>query len=293
MAGVRVVCVGLTTVDLVQRVERIPRADEKAEAESVEIAAGGPATNAAVTAVALGAEAILVTALGSHPLGGLIRADLEAHGVGLLDAAPFAREPPALSAVTVQSGTGQRTIVSHNAADVHVAVPPSFARLIAGADVVLVDGHHPALALAAARSGRPLIVDAGSWRPVLAQVLPHASIVACSARFRVPGANTQSAMAASIRAAGVGRVAVTHGPDPVRWWAGGNSGRVPVPRVTAVDTTGAGDAFHGALAVAVGREPEIGDFLEVLRYAIDVAGIRVRHAGPRAWLADPALAKFR
>ncbi|MDT5033133.1 MAG: hypothetical protein QOC94_3304 [Actinoplanes sp.] len=293
MAGVRVVCVGLATVDLVHRVERIPRPDEKAEAESVEIAAGGPATNAAVTAVALGAEAILVTALGLHPLCGLIRADLAANGVGVVDAAPFATDPPALSAVTVQSGTGQRTVVSRNAADVHATVPPSFARLIAAADVVLVDGHHPALALAASRSGRPLVVDAGSWRPVLAQVLPHAAVVACSPHFRVPGANSQSAMAAAIRAAGVRRVAVTHGPDPVRWWAGGDSGRVPVPRVVAVDTTGAGDAFHGALAVAVGRDAKIPDFTEALRFAIEVAGVRVRHPGPRSWLADPRLARFR
>jgi sugar/nucleoside kinase (ribokinase family) len=290
---VRIVCVGLATVDLVQRVEKIPRVDEKAEAESVEIAAGGPATNAAVTAAALGAEVILVTAVGSHPLGGLVRADLEANGVGLLDAAPYAKEPPALSAVTVQSSTGQRTIVSRNAADVQVGVPPVFARLVAGSDVVLVDGHHPALALAAARSGRPLVVDAGSWRPALAQILPHATVVACSAGFRVPGANTQGAMAAAIRAAGVRRVAVTHGSDPVRWWSDKDSGRLSVPRVSAVDTTGAGDVFHGALAVAVGRDPRVPDFPLVLQYAIEVAGVRVRHPGPRSWLDDPELRQFR
>jgi sugar/nucleoside kinase (ribokinase family) len=285
--------VGLATVDLVQRVEKIPRVDEKAEAESVEIAAGGPATNAAVTAAALGAEVILVTAVGSHPLGGLIRADLEAHGVGLLDAAQYATDPPALSAVTVQSSTGQRTIVSRNAADVQVSVPPVFGRLVSSADVVLVDGHHPALALAAARSGRPLVVDAGSWRPALAQILPHATVVACSSTFSVPGANNQNAMAASIRAAGVRRVAITNGSDPVRWWSDRDSGKVQVPRVASADTTGAGDAFHGALAVAVGRDPRVPDFPLMLQYAIEVAGIRVRHAGPRSWLADPELRQFR
>jgi sugar/nucleoside kinase (ribokinase family) len=289
--ALRVVCVGLATVDLVQRVERIPRADEKAEADAVEIAAGGPATNAAVTAAALGAEVILVTAIGAHPLGGLIRADLAANNVAVLDAAPDSARPPALSAVVVQAD-GRRTVVSRNAADGRATVPSAFARLVAEADVVLLDGHHPALALAAARSGRPLVVDAGSWRPVMAQVLPHATVVACSARFRVPGANSQNAMAASIRAAGVPKVAVTHGADPVRWWNGGESGRLAVPRVAAVDTTGAGDAFHGALALAVARDPQVGDLARALRYAIEVAGIRVRHPGPRSWLADPALAQL-
>ena len=290
---VRIVCVGLATVDLVHRVEKIPRVDEKAEAAALEIAAGGPATNAAVTAAALGADVILVTAVGSHPLGGLIRADLEAHRVALLDAAPYAAEPPALSAVTVQAGTGQRTIVSRNAADLHATVPVAFGRLVASADVVLVDGHHPALALAAARSGRPLVVDAGTWRPALAQVLPHATVVACSARFRVPGANSRTAMAASIRGAGVRRVAVTDGPEPVRWWSDKDSGRLPVPRQRAIDTSGAGDVFHGALAVAVGRDPRVPDFPLALEYAVGVAGIRVRHPGPRAWLSDPELRHFR
>jgi sugar/nucleoside kinase (ribokinase family) len=289
---VRIVCVGLATVDLVQRVEKIPRVDEKAEAESVEIAAGGPATNAAVTAAALGAEVILVTAVGSHPLGGLVRADLEAHGVGLLDAAHHSTEPPALSAVTVQSSTGQRTVVSHNAGAIQVSVPPSFGRLVASADVVLVDGHHTPLALAAARSGRPLVVDAGSWHPALAQILPHATVVACSSSFRVPGANSHNAMAASIRAAGVRRVALTSGADPVRWWSDRDSGKVAVPRTSAIDTTGAGDVFHGALAVAVGRDPRVPDFPLVLQYAIEVAGVRVRHPGPRSWLTDPDLRQF-
>ncbi|MEU4221409.1 PfkB family carbohydrate kinase, partial [Actinoplanes sp. NPDC026623] len=85
-----VVCVGLATVDLVQRVERMPGVDEKAEALAADVAAGGPATNAAVTAAALGATVTLVTAVGAHPLGGLIRADLAARSVTLLDADPRA-----------------------------------------------------------------------------------------------------------------------------------------------------------------------------------------------------------
>jgi sugar/nucleoside kinase (ribokinase family) len=79
----------------------------------------------------------------------------------------------------------------------------------------------------------------------------------------------------------------------VKWWSDNESGRLAVPRVRAIDTTGAGDTFHGALAVAVGRDPRVSDFPLALRYAIEVAGIRVRHPGPRSWLADPDLSQFR
>ena len=67
--SVRVLCAGLSTVDLLYRVDRIPGVDEKAQAESVEIGAGGPALNAAVTAAALGADVTLLTAVGAPSAG--------------------------------------------------------------------------------------------------------------------------------------------------------------------------------------------------------------------------------
>jgi sugar/nucleoside kinase (ribokinase family) len=91
----------------------------------------------------------------------------------------------------------------------------------------------------------------------------------------------------------VPHVAVTHGPDPVRWWSGDRHGELAVPPAAAVDTAGAGDVFHGALAVAVAGDPLVTDLRTALRYAIAVAGVRVTHTGPRAWLADPRLARLR
>jgi sugar/nucleoside kinase (ribokinase family) len=272
-----ILCVGLATVDLVYRVDRIPGVDEKAQATGLEIAAGGPAANAAVAAAALGAPVTLVTAVGRHPLGALVRADLQAHGVRVVDAAAGAEEPPPVSAVTVLEATGERTVVSRNAGGRAVGVPDEG---LPDAELTLVDGHHPALALAAARSARRLLVDAGSWRPVFAEIFRYAEVVAASADFRHPdaAAGTDAATAAAI---GAPAVVVTHGAQPVTWFGGGRSGVVPVPPVAAVDTAGAGDAFHGALAVALAR----GDGLpDAVAAAIRVAGVRVAHPGPRAWL---------
>ncbi|GIF38162.1 PfkB family carbohydrate kinase [Actinoplanes xinjiangensis] len=358
----RLLFVGLVTVDLVQRVARLPGVDEKVQSESVDVAAGGPATNAAVTAAALGATVTLVSAVGSHPLGDLVRADLAAHGVTLVDVTPESPVPPPVSAVTVLASTGERTIVSRNAGTREVAVPPEG---LPDADLTLVDGHHPALAVAAARAARRLLVDAGSWRPVFADVFPHAEVVACSGDFRHPAATGglhqpvatgnlsdpaatedldpsvaagdlggpedtgdlgrpaatvfrrpgdigETEAAADIDAATAtairrthpaAHVVITHGPEPVRWFSPEAAGEVPVPTVTAVDTAGAGDAFHGALAVALARAAPARsdatrravargavargavDLPAAISYAARIAAVRVSHAGPRAWLA--------
>ncbi|MFD2417812.1 PfkB family carbohydrate kinase [Amycolatopsis pigmentata] len=276
---VKCVLAGLCTVDIVQRVAELPAPGEKVASLSMEVAAGGPATNAAVTVAALGGSAVLVTALGSHPLADFARADLAACGVEVYDVTPESPAPPALSAVAVRERDGERTVVSRNAG----ALPPSsrlsFPRhhdLVTSASAVLIDGHHPDLALGAARRARergiPVLLDAGSWKPVLTELLPLVDIAACSAHFRAPSE--------SLRERGVPIVITTAGADPVRWCTPESSGEVPVPEVAARDTLGAGDVWHGALAYGVGRF----ELPELIRLANEVAATRVEHVGPRSWL---------
>ncbi|WP_199429255.1 PfkB family carbohydrate kinase [Qaidamihabitans albus] len=276
----RVLLAGLCTVDVVQRVDDLPEPGRKVQSRSVTVAAGGPATNAAVTVAALGGEATLLTVLGTHPLAGLARADLAECGVTVLDALPGHAPPPAVSAVTVRERDGERTVVSNNAAKVPERVPFDTGSL-PEADTVLLDGHHPDLARAVARwargRGATVVLDAGSWRPVFADLLPQADIAACSAQFRAPAGGLR----------GVPTVITTAGPDPVRWTSGEDSGEVPVPRVTARDTLGAGDVWHGALALRAGELDPPG----LIEFANAVAAERVRHAGPRSWLG-PIRAKM-
>lgn len=287
---VRGLFVGLTTVDLVQRVERFPGPDEKVVATRADLAAGGPAANAAVTFAGLGGHATLLTAVGAGGLADVAAADLRLHGITVVDAAEAGGEALALSAITVLESTGQRSVVSRNAEGVVVAVPERLPDLVDQADVVLVDGHHPALAVAAARAARergvPVVLDAGSWKPVLGDVLPLTTMAVCSADFRLPGGRE---VGAGLVADGPRFVAVTAGAGPVRWWTAEDRGEVPVAPVTARDTLGAGDVFHGAFAfaVAAGRGE-----VDALADAAAVAGVRVGHVGPRGWLDDPGLGEL-
>jgi sugar/nucleoside kinase (ribokinase family) len=300
--------VGLSTLDLVYRVAEPPAAGRKVQATGQEIAAGGPAANAAVTFATLSRAAgvpagttTLVTALGRHPLAGYVAAELASRQVTVLDATPERTGPPAVSSASVVQGSGERSVVSANAGGIDAAPPAALTEVVRAASVVLVDGHHPRLAIAAASAaraaGRLVLLDGGSWKPGLDALLSLVDVAVCAAEFRLPGAGSAAESAAELRHRyGVPAIAVTAGPAPVRWWQGhpggaSTAGEVAVPAVSVQDTLGAGDAFHGALAWAFATARGA-DLAAALGVAASVAAVRCETAGPRGWLADPRVGEL-
>lgn len=271
---------GLTTLDVIHRSTVRPGPNQKVTAVRQDVSAGGPAANAAVTAATLGARALLISAMGSGPVGAAARGDLEHHGVEIHDTAEGREIPLAVSAVVVDDKTGDRSVISPDATLAgDFDITPAGLDALPRPDAVLLDGHHPdlarsVLAYARALDPRPLIVlDAGRWRPVFADLLGAADVTARSADFRAP------ADAARSRA-----TVATHGPEPVTWRdEDGRRGSTDVPAVEVRDTLGAGDAFHGALVVALARGAGLETAVEE---AVRVASIRVQHIGPRSWLEN-------
>lgn len=182
----------------------------------------GAATGAALAFAALGGRATLLSSLGTDPLAGLVRDDLERHRAKVVDQA---------------RGTTDVTVV----------------------------------------------LDAGSWKPVLTELLPLTTMAVCASAFRLPGGEPSSA---SLIEQGPEFVAVTDGPNAVRRCTRRRAGVVPVPTVTVRDSLGAGDTFHGAFAhaLALGATPE-----DALRSAVEIASMRVTNVGPRSWMSDPRL----
>src|SRR5690606_20358357 len=157
-----------------------------------------------------------------------------------------------VSSVTVTESSGERAVVGGDAAGIRVPAPDAamVETELAGAAVLLLDGHHPELARAVclAASSTPIVLDAGRWKPVMSDLIPRASDVVASADFRVPDTSTSQATADHLVDSGVPVVVTTAGGDPVRWWSSAAQGEVAVPVVEAADTLGAGDVFHGAYA---------------------------------------------
>jgi sugar/nucleoside kinase (ribokinase family) len=279
------VFVGLATLDVIHRIVTAPAVNQKITSTAQFVAAGGPAANAAVAFAALGGDAILVTALGDDPVAELIRADA---AVGTTRAVP-------VSAVSVVESTGDRSVVSLDAVNSDASPPADLGDLVADADVVLVDGHHPLIARAAvqhaAAQDTTLVVDAGRWKPVMSDLVPHATDVVCSNDFRMPGTDNPESTAAALVRRGVRTVVSTHGGDPVEWWSDGKSGSVPVEPVMVVDTLGAGDVFHGAYSY-FSTQIE-GSVAERINRSARVAALRCSVVGPRAWLSELPIEQTR
>jgi sugar/nucleoside kinase (ribokinase family) len=282
--------VGLTTLDLIQRVARRPGVNEKVVAQRSDIAVGGPAAAAAVTFGALGGHSVLLSALGPGPVGRLAAGELDRAGVHIVDAWAAGADL-SISAITVLDDTGQRSVVSRNAEDMMTVVPGDLPALTRAADVVLLDGHHPDLAVATAQAaqaaGVQVVLDCGSPKLVYAELVPLADAVVCSASFVAGQPDGFDAVAAALLANGTRLMAMTAGAEPVRWRTREAAGAVEVPPVTVRDTLGAGDVLHGAIAFA--RARGVTDPERSLSFGVAVAALRVQHAGPRAWLNDQRL----
>ena len=278
---------GLATVDVVQTVERLPAADEKVVALATRVEAGGPALNAAMTAALLGMPCRLVTAVGAAPLAAVVRADCESAGVELVDVAGDGFELPVATVLLTRS-TGDRAVVSRGAIgpDAGVARPAgAIGALLHGIRAVLVDGHHLGLAVPLAAGARacgiPVLLDAGSWKPGLPDLLRSVDVLLASAAFHPPTGDSLPYLLA-LGPAWVGRSA---GSGPVHWAASdGSSGSVEVPAAEVVDTLGAGDVLHGALLAALARHGSV-EVRQALEQAVAVASRSVEAAGARGWAA--------
>jgi sugar/nucleoside kinase (ribokinase family) len=275
---------GLITLDCIYQTDKALAPNEKQVATAVLLAAGGPATNAAVAFRALGNRAILVGALGRHPLSTVVREDLAQQGVELLDLTPDATMPPPFSSIVVNRTTGDRAVISRNAADRPVVTTPPSAPLLAQADCLLIDGHQMPLGLALAQQAQaaniPVVIDGGSWKAGFESVLPLATVVIASSAFRPPGKGAGRDAIAYLRSLAIPYSAVTQGAQPILYATATGTAALAVPPIQAVDTLGAGDIFHGAFCHFWSQTQ---DFPGALTQAAQIAALACQSFGTRQW----------
>ncbi|MCL2653890.1 MAG: PfkB family carbohydrate kinase [Propionibacteriaceae bacterium] len=281
-----IVAFGLLTVDHRLTVDAVPQANQKIVAVDSDLDFGGPAANAAATARMLGMPTRFVTAIGASLLTEFALGRLRALGVDAVDLLDDEPGEPSMSTVMVTQSTGDRTVVSHNALSVRANLPLTGHELD-DATMLLVDGHHMSTAISLCRTARDrgitVLFDGGSWKDGTDELLKLVDIAAVSQDFVPPGGGDALQF---VDKAGCRRAVQTRGAQPIRVLNDGYASEVPVPQVDVVDTLGAGDVFHGALAyflVRDGGDPDDPNetFVEHVRQAAAIASMSCQHKGAR------------
>ena len=263
----RVVVLGSLNVDLVTHVERHPSPGETVLGEGLQRLAGGKGANQAVAAARAGASVVMVGSVGDDEGGSAYRSRLSSLGVDVSGVVVHPEEPTGTALIVVDEA-GENSIVVVPGANGTVTWDLHLDPGLDSGDVLLVQLEVPletvATAVRAAASvGTRVVLNVAPYADLPTDVLDLCDPI-------VANEHEASQLSSSPRS-----LLVTRGAAGASW----RDLEVPaeaVPEEEVVDTTGAGDAFCGALAAALaaGEDDE-----SALRAAVAAGGAAVRHQG--------------
>ncbi len=274
------------------RVERFPPPGTKAVASDFIITGGGCAANAAVAVARLGGRTAYAGPLGgdNDAVSTRILADLGAEGIDCSGVVRVADATASVSLILIDAA-GEKSIATRRGQGLAQALPSDAAQLVADVDAVLVDNRFPEFAAVVCRAARrrdiPVVIDLDQATMSDAALLKLGTHVIASAEA-LAGTTGMTDFAAALQCLAAhndGLLAVTDGPNGVFWRDGDRLRHMPAFAVTAVDTLGAGDAFHGAFALALGEGRALS---EALRFASAAAALKCTRFGGAAGAATRA-----
>jgi sulfofructose kinase len=284
----RIIAVGHAALDYVYRIQKFPPAPTKLRAIEHIASGGGMAANASAAIARLGGKVSLWSRIGSDDAGGIIVQQLRKIGVDTKHVRAFGSTRSPTAAVIVDE-RGERLIISeddHNlplkedwlpVADIETAT-------VVYSDLTWLEGTLLAFNAARAR-GIPTVLDidlgSGMLLSKVIDLTDYAIFSAPAFRQFVHGGNDDERLAHLIRI-GVLHAGVTLGAKGYHWMnKEGAKKKQHAFHIETVDSTGAGDAFHGAFtwALAAGH-----DETECTRIASAVAALSCSKLGARAGL---------
>lgn len=301
---VKIAVVGSFVVGLTLRVPRPPHVGESLVGDSFDFGPGGKGTNQAVAAARLGAAVDLLAAVGNDLFAGVAFDLLQAEGL----AADHVHRMPGINTgvgfVTLLP-SGENWIVVDLGANLHLTAAhvDAFAERIAAADLLLcqleVTDEVLVRALALARDrGVFTVLNPGPARTLPPSILQHVDLLTpnqTEARVLLglppDDATPTDVLARRLIGLGVKQVVVTLGKDGALIVDEHSAEAIPAIAVTAVDSTGAGDAFNAAIAVALAEGKSLSEAVQLARYAGAYAVTRLGVIDGLATRA--ALAEFR
>lgn len=284
----RIACVGITVLDRIWYLADLPKEGGKYVANNYTEVGGGPAATAAVAAAKLGADVDFIGRVGDDDNGSRLLAELESLGVNTRFTRIFKGARSSQSAVLVDA-SGERIIANYPSPDLPEEADwlqdIDFSQWdVVLADVRWHDGAKQALTLAR-QQGVTTVLDADITPQDIAELVAlsdHAAFSAPGLQRMTQIAEAESALKKAQTITN-GHVYVTQGKDGCYWLEKGALSHLPAFQIDVVDTTGAGDVFHGALAVGLAQNQPA---QEAVRFASAVAALKCTRPGGRAGIPD-------
>jgi ribokinase len=285
----RILVIGSANVDFTVAVSRLPKPGETVTEGALVVNHGGKGANQAVAARRLGGDVRLIACVGDDDSGRGIAAALARDGVGVAGLA-VSRAGATGTALIIVDADGRNQIAVAPGANRHLTVEHVLARRedFAWAEVVVCQLEVPLETVAAAlaearRHGATTILnpapvparEIGFW-PLVDYVTPNAGEAERLTGVSLEDDASAARAAAVFRERGVATTVVTLGERGAILCGGKQQHTSPAFAVRAIDTTAAGDAFNGALALALTERRAVED---ALRFASAAAALTCTRRG--------------
>lgn len=266
-------------MDLVVTSSRRPGAGETVLGESFKTVPGGKGANQAVAAARLGAEVVMIGRVGDDTFGTDILENFKANRVNTSNVKPVTHSESGTAHIILAEGDNSIVVVEAANREVTPAYVDEAAEAIRNADIVLIQQEIPEetvihVSQLCAKYKTPLLLNPAPARAVPQEVIDNASYITPNeheAEILFKGMKPAEALRQHPN-----KLFITEGSKGVRYYDGNEEVLVPTYKVEAVDTTGAGDTFNAAFAVALAEGKLIQDSV---RFANRAASLSVTKFG--------------
>jgi ribokinase len=279
-----VVGLGYCTLDYLTLVNKYPEMDTKEEVIDFLEDGGGPTGTALVTLARFGISTSFIGKIGSDARGELIIQQLRQEGVDLSNLILEKNKVSPLSLIVIDKCSGKRTIIYTKGNVSKIQPEEVICDMLTGARILHVDGHQIEASIPACKWAKErnikVILDAGSVRPGMEELLMLSDYVLASRTFALAftSARTIEEAAEKLFSITANTVIVTNGEQGGFCISNKSRFHYSAYKVETVDTTGAGDVFHGAFDYGLLQEWPLE---RTIQFASIVAGLKCRKMGGR------------
>lgn len=288
----KVLVIGHSSYDISCPVDEYPVENTKYRLSENVMCGGGPAGNAAYLLGKWGVETYYAGVVGSDDFGSKIRKEFESVGVHTEYLETNYEYPTSLSFALINKNNGSRTLFNI------ASSRPGMKKydFMVEPDIILIDGHEYAASMAAINKfpSATTIIDAGRITPELLELCKYTKYIVASKgfaetvakkKFDYSNPNSLVEIYSILKSKYYNSEIIITLEEKGALYSVNNQIKImPGLKVTPVDTTGAGDIFHGAFTYAIAKGFDIE---KTIRYANITAGLSVTKLGAR--LSIPAL----